>query len=141
MPRKSKRSLAALKGWRTRRANARARSLAAKKGWRTRREKERSRKPGKTLVRNRTTVPRDAKDSGNIFSHLVSLDLKPSRGKSYGKRDFIIPAPRGASFTTLRKIAQETLTGPERQLLQFFRKENVTISEGPSTRARKAQLR
>lgn len=33
------RHLAAIKGWRTRRANERKRSLAAKKGWRTRRKK------------------------------------------------------------------------------------------------------
>jgi hypothetical protein len=141
MPRKNKRSLAALKGWRTRHARARARSLAAKKGWRTRHEQERKRKPSKIAVRKRTSVPRDREDSGNIFSHLVSLELQPDSGESYGTRDFLIPAPRGASFTTLKKIAQETLTGPERQLLQFFKKENVTISEGPPTRARKAQFR
>jgi hypothetical protein len=136
MPRKSKRTLAALKGWRTRRANERVRSLAAKKGWRTRRETEKRKRKRDIPER----VPRRP-ESHESIQHLVSLDLKPARRKSYGKRDFVIPAPRGASFATLKRIAQETLTGPERQLLQFFRKENVTISEGAPTRARKAQLR
>lgn len=140
MPRKSKaalaRSAAARKGWLTRRAQTRARSLAAKKGWRKRHGKIR---PIRKRVPRRASRRTD-RDSENI-GHLVSINLKPGRGKSYGKRDFIVPAPRGASFTTLKKIAQETLTGPERQLLQFFKKDNVTISEGPPTRARKAQLR
>lgn len=39
MKKSRKRSLAAKRGWKTRRANAKRRSLAAKKGWRTRRAK------------------------------------------------------------------------------------------------------
>ena len=49
MPRRTKRSrhLSALKGWRTRRANARQRSEAAKRGWETRRRDERARQTAK----------------------------------------------------------------------------------------------
>lgn len=49
MPKRTKRERrqAALKGWRTRRANARARSLAAKKGWATRRRNARKRTKAK----------------------------------------------------------------------------------------------
>ena len=134
MARKTKRQLAALKAWATKRTQTRKRSLAAKKGWKTRAEKA---KRVRTRVRGRT----ERRPSSGHVSYLVSIDLKPTRGKSYGKRDFVVPAQRGASFSALRKIAEETLTGPERQLLQFFKKENVTISEGPKTRAKKAVLR
>ena len=41
MPKKSKQSKAALKGWATRRKNERKRSAIAKKGWETRRKNER----------------------------------------------------------------------------------------------------
>lgn len=141
MPKRSKaalaRSHAARKGWETRARNAR--SLAAKKGWKTR---EANRKKGsKSVSPGVPRRPKQRKPSDKVIQHLVSIDLKPARGKSYGKRDFLVPAQRGASFTTLRKITQETLSGPERQLLQFFKKDNVTISEGSPTRARKAQLR
>lgn len=141
MPKRSKaalaRSRAAKKGWETRVRNAR--SLAAKKGWKTREAKNRKRSKGVSRRIQGRQKPQQA--DRKVIQYLVSLDLKPSRGRSYGKRDFLVPATRGASFTRLKQIAQETLTGPERQLLQFFKKDNVTISEGPPTRARKAQLR
>lgn len=131
MPRKSKRQLAALKGWDVRRKKAQQRARAARKGWETRRAKKR-------VIKKPTRKP-----SGKIIAHKVTIQLSPGpRGKRYGQRDFIVPAPRGASFTTLKRIAKDTMTGKERDLLQFWEKKNLlSVEEGPATLARKAQLR
>lgn len=75
LSKKQRRSAAALKGWKTRRAQARARSAAALKGWETRRAKAQARKRKLPTIEKiiKITSTRKARRGGG---HLTLLDMR-----------------------------------------------------------------
>lgn len=106
MPRKSRRQLAALKGWRTRRAHARARSLAAKRGWETRRLNARASKPDKPF-RQRAQMWR-VTISAPYFQRSKSKKRSGSIASSYMVRGYFRTeksAQRASAH--LRELARE----------------------------------
>lgn len=122
MPRKTKRQLAALKGWETRRAAARARSRAAKKGWKKRR-----------AIKLRPPIGRPPKKPVNVaYVITIKFTTRPRRGMppQEFKRDLVIYAKPGATFRDLKRIATETLPERAQPLLEHFKRKNVVIAEG-----------
>jgi hypothetical protein len=102
------RSLAAQKGWRTRRAKARARSLAAKKGWATRRAKIAvTRKPAPTwediVAKARKEFPKEKQ---------FILD--------YASKDSVHKGPRTSRRKPLQREWRHIGKGKERKIKADF---------------------
>jgi hypothetical protein len=93
-----KRSKAAHKGWKTRRANERKRSNASKKGWKTRRENE---------ILKEATVKLTRRYQGSTIRSLPKNGIVRAK---YGKRDFEIRRRNGKTVEI--RIGKAVYTRP-----------------------------
>lgn len=110
----------------------------------------RSRSHGGTRYKKIRSVPSPApKKKTEIIMHMVHgrVNTRERRGgpvRSFA-RDILIPAPRGTSQKELMQIAQETviekMDNATRAIIFNPKAAKITVTEGPKTRARRAQLR
>jgi hypothetical protein len=115
--RRSNRSEAAKKGWRTRLANAANRSEAAKKGWRTRRKNKRKTYSSFLVTKIRGEITVAVGETGTPKE--ISVEVRRVHHKREGRQnklrsvDFVVNAPSGTTKTKLNKIIQDELEDSE----------------------------
>jgi hypothetical protein len=93
-----KRSKAAVKGWKTRRANEQKRSNASKKGWKTRRENE---------ILKEATTKLSKRYQGSTIRSLPKNGIVRAK---YGKRDFEIRRRNGKTVEI--RVGKSVYTRP-----------------------------